>query len=318
MKKYFINEQEAGLTLEKYVKKVLNVAPLSFIYKLFRKKDVKVNGHWQNEKYILSFGDEISIYIKDEQLEDFAKKAVVESNNQIANNIVYEDKNILIVNKPRGVLTQPDSSNEISLDKMVCEYYAKDINEGVFKPGPVHRLDRNTSGLIVFGKNVESLQYLSEVFKNHELVAKHYLALVVGDVENGGLIDKSLYKSSNNTVYVSDKEEAKPAKTIYNVLERFGDYTLVDLILLTGRSHQIRVHMASVGHPVVGDEKYGDFKVNKMFYDKYKLKNQFLHAYELCFGEVEEPIRYLRNTNFTADLPKEFTDILKDLKESKL
>ena len=314
MKKFLIKEQESGLTLEKYVKKVLNVAPLSFIYKLFRKKDVKVNGHWQDKKYIISAGEEVSIFISDAQLEEFVQQNKHENNNVILKSIVYEDKNILIINKPRGLLVQPDSSNDVSLDKMVCEYLSNGDEFSAFTPGPVHRLDRNTSGLIVFGKNIQTLQYLSEIFKDHELINKHYLALVVGDVKEDGIVDKPLYKGSNNMVYVSDKEEAKPAQTIYHVLDRFGEYTLLDVILLTGRSHQIRVHMASINHPVVGDEKYGDFEVNKKFFAKYKFKNQFLHAHELCFGEVEEPLRYLRNTNFVAKLPSEFTKILEDLK----
>ena len=314
MKKFVIKEQESGLTLEKYVRKVLNVAPLSFIYKLFRKKDVKVNGHWQDKKYVISTNEEITIYITDDQLQEFQNQNKFENSNQISRMIVYEDKNLMILNKPRGLLVQPDASNDISLDKMVCEYLS-DNQTSAFTPGPVHRLDRNTSGLIVFGKNINTLQYLSEVFKDHELIEKHYLALVVGDISQDGLIDKPLYKGSNNMVYVSDKEEAKEAQTIYHVLERFGEYTLLDLILLTGRSHQIRVHLASINHPVVGDEKYGDFKINKKFYEKYKLKNQFLHAHELRFGELGEPLKYLKNTNFVADLPNEYVKILKDIKE---
>ena len=314
MKKFVIKEQESGLTLEKYVRKVLNVAPLSFIYKLFRKKDVKVNGHWQDKKYVISANEEITIYITDDQLQEFQNQNKFENSNQISRMIVYEDKNLLILNKPRGLLVQPDASNDISLDKMVCEYLS-DSQTSAFTPGPVHRLDRNTSGLIVFGKNINTLQYLSEVFKDHELIEKHYLALVVGDISQDGLIDKPLYKGSNNMVYVSDKEEAKEAQTIYHVLERFGEYTLLDLILLTGRSHQIRVHLASINHPVVGDEKYGDFKINKKFYEKYRLKNQFLHAHELRFGELGEPLKYLKNTNFVADLPNEYVKILKDIKE---
>ena len=314
MKKFVIKEQESGLTLEKYVRKVLNVAPLSFIYKLFRKKDVKVNGHWQDKKYVISANEEITIYITDDQLQEFQNQNKFENSNQISRMIVYEDKNLMILNKPRGLLVQPDASNDISLDKMVCEYLS-DNQTSAFTPGPVHRLDRNTSGLIVFGKNINTLQYLSEVFKDHELIEKHYLALVVGDISQDGLIDKPLYKGSNNMVYVSDKEEAKEAQTIYHVLERFGEYTLLDLILLTGRSHQIRVHLASINHPVVGDEKYGDFKINKKFYEKYRLKNQFLHAHELRFGELAEPLRYLKNTNFVADLPNEYVKILKDIKE---
>ena len=318
MEKFIVSTKEEGLILEKYVKKVLKDAPLSFIYKLFRKKDVKVNGHWQDRKYVLKSGDEITVYVNKEQLEDFSNQAVIKSNDAISKNIIYEDANILLINKPRGLLVQPDASNEMSLDKMVLEYLSfkneYNSNDTVFTPGPVHRLDRNTSGIIAFGKNTRVLQYLSEAFKNHDVVGKHYYALVVGNVEEDGMVDKPLYKGTNNKVYVSDKKEAKPAQTIYHVLERYENYTLLDIILLTGRTHQIRVHMASINHPVVGDEKYGDFAVNELFLEKYKFKNQFLHAYELSFYDMEDPLKYLKNTNFIADLPNEMISILKDLK----
>ena len=161
-----IIDTESGQTLEKYVRKVLNTAPLSFIYKLFRKKDIKVNGHWEKEKYILNNGDEVSIYVTDAQLEEFNKKNDYQPNDSIKDWIIYEDKNILLINKPRGVLVQKDDhSSDKALDKLVIEYlmykgeYDPQKEQG-FKPGPAHRIDRNTSGIVIFGKNHASLVYL--------------------------------------------------------------------------------------------------------------------------------------------------------------
>lgn len=316
MKKFVINEKDAGLTLEKFTKKVLNVAPLSFIYKLFRKKDVKVNDHWQDGKYVLNVNDEVKIYVSDEQFDEFVKKEHILNNEAVSKYIIYEDENILILNKPKGLLVQPDKTGVKSLDRMVVEYYADLLNnsDNAFKPGPIHRLDRNTSGIVLFGKNIRALQYFSNVFNDHDLVGKHYYALVVGDVKEDGFIDVPIKKGNNNKVYVSYDKDSKEAKTIYHVLERYGEYTLLDVILLTGRTHQIRVHMAHINHPVVGDEKYGNFNVNKLFNEKYNLKSQFLHAYELNFLDLESPFQYLKNKTFIAKMPNELINILKDLK----
>ena len=123
MKKFIISQSESGLTLEKYIRKVLSTAPLSFIYKLFRKKDVKVNGHWEKEKYVLNTNDEVTIYVTDQQLEEFEKKNDYQPNDSIKDWIIYEDKNILLINKPRGVLVQKDDHTSTkALDQLVIEY----------------------------------------------------------------------------------------------------------------------------------------------------------------------------------------------------
>ena len=313
MQKFIISESESGQTLEKYIRKVLKDAPLSFIYKLFRKKDVKVNGHWQKEKYVLSSGEEVTIYITDDQLEEFKKKSKELSVNKVSEYIVYEDDNILILNKPRGVLVQKGSSDDEALDEMVISYLvekgeydpSKDLG---YTPAPAHRLDRNTAGLIIFGKNIQTLRYLSSVIQDKKLVEKKYLTLVKGHVESDGEINSPLMKNmKTGMVYISDN--GKDALTRYHVKEYVGDYTLLEVELLTGRTHQIRVHLSSIGHPVIGDSKYGDFELNKEIEDKYGFKNQFLVAYLLKFGKLDSPLNNLSNKSFKIDLPKELDDL---------
>ena len=316
-----IIDTESGQTLEKYVRKVLNTAPLSFIYKLFRKKDIKVNGHWEKEKYILNNGDEVSIYVTDAQLEEFNKKNEYQPNDSIKDWIIYEDKNILLINKPRGVLVQKDDhSSDKALDQLVIEYlmykgeYDPQKEQG-FKPGPAHRIDRNTSGIVIFGKNHASLVYLFELLKNHELIGKHYISLVCGDVEADGVVEAPLRKNfdQKKVVVASVKDGGKPSKTIYHVLEHLNGYTLLDLTLVTGRTHQIRAHMSYIRHHVVGDTKYGDFKVNNLFKKEYGFENQFLHASELHFGKLEKPLENLSSKSFEAEMPEEYIELINKL-----
>ena len=325
MQKYIVNDNESGQTLEKYVKKVLKNAPLSFIYKLFRKKDIKVNGHWKKEKYIVNSGEEVSIYVSDEQLEEFKKKYDFTPNNAIEPWILYEDNNVLFINKPRGVLVQKDENyNEKPLDQLVIEYlmYKGEYdpqNDLAFKPGPAHRIDRNTSGIVIFGKNHDALAYLFELFQKHELIGKHYICLVCGDISKEGTVDVPLRKNfdTKKVVVAPLSSGAKTAKTVYHPIERFGDFTLLDITLITGRTHQIRVHMSYIRHHVVGDGKYGDFKINNMIDKEYGFKNQFLHASEVHFGQLDKPLENLSKKSFKAPLPEEYSLLLDKLRERK-
>ena len=322
MREFIINSSENGLSLEKYVFKVLKTAPMSFIYKLFRKKDIKVNGHHQDKKYRLVTSDVVAIYINEQQFEEFLKDKELEPNTKIKNWIIYEDDNVLFVNKPKGLLVQKSSPHDESLDQYVLEYlmatnqYNPNKEKG-FVPGPAHRLDRNTSGLVVFGKTHNALALLFDLFKNHDLINKHYLALVVGQVEKEkDTIDAPLKKDEEtNTVKVA--KNGKTAKTVYKLLKKYDEYSLLDVTLLTGRTHQIRVHMAYINHPIVGDSKYGDFEANKVFKQKYGFSSQFLHAYKIGFGDLPAPLTNLSRKEFTAEPREDIAKILTELDNIK-
>ena len=317
MKKIVISSKEANQRVDKYVKKFLNEAPLSFIYKLFRKKDVKINGHWVKENYILNEGEELTIFVTDSQIEEFNKPKEIEKVS-LNHQIVYEDENILIVNKSRGLLVHGDEGEKkLTLSNEVINYlYFKGEydpkNDHGFTPGPAHRLDRNTSGLVVFGKNLVSLQELEELFKEKDEISKEYKALVVGDFKGERHISAPLLKDEK-TGLVRISKSGKNAETIAKFAGKYGDFTLINVQILTGRTHQIRVHLASIGNPVVGDSKYGDFKVNKEVREKYKFENQFLTAYKLSFKQIKGHLSYLSGKSFEVKLPEEEEKLLAKL-----
>ena len=317
MKKITISSKEANQRADKYVKKYLNEAPLSFIYKLFRKKDVKINGHWVKENYIIKEGEELSIYVNDAQLEEFNKPIEAEKAS-LNHEIVYEDENILIVNKPKGLLVHGDEgekkhtlSNEvINYLYFKGEYDPK--NDHGFIPAPAHRLDRNTSGIVVFGKNLISLQELEELFKTKDEIVKEYKTLVVGKFTGEKHISAPLLKDEK-TGLVRISKQGKNAETIAKSIGIYGDFSLLNVQILTGRTHQIRVHLASIGYPVVGDSKYGNFKVNKELKEKYKFENQFLTAYRLSFKNIKDHLSYLSGKSFEIKLPSDEEKLLSKL-----
>lgn len=316
-----IAAQEANQRVDKYVRKYLNNAPLSFIYRLFRKKDIKINGHWVDIAYILKADDVLRIYATDQQIKELAQPRKISAAPQL-NSIVYEDNNILIADKDKGLLVngEEDDKSYTLADQVISYLIAKgeydpEATKG-FIPAPAHRLDRNTSGLVVFAKNLPALQELEEMFKSRQGIDKRYLALVVGNVTNDQIIDLPLRKDAEAKLVKVDKlaNGALEAKTEIHVRERYGKYTLLDVHLLTGRTHQIRVHMQAIGHPVVGDAKYGDFKENRVFKDRFKYDSQFLHAFLLSFALKDGLLRYLDGRIFESPLPekeKAVIDIIK-------
>ena len=317
MKKITISSKEANQRVDKYVKKYLNEAPLSFIYKLFRKKDVKINGHWVKENYILNEGEELTIFVTDSQIEEFNKPKEIEKVT-LNHQIVYEDENILIVNKPRGLLVHGDEGEKkLTLANQVINYlyfkgeYDPKADHG-FIPAPAHRLDRNTSGLVCFAKNLPSLQELEDLFKEKEEIVKEYKALVVGKFLGTKHIDAPLLKDQK-TGLVRVSKLGKSAETIAKSIGIYGNFSLLNVQILTGRTHQIRVHLASIGYPVVGDAKYGDFKVNKEVREKYKFENQFLTAYKLSFKNLKGHLSYLSGKSFEVKLPEDEEKLLSKL-----
>lgn len=315
-----ITEKESNQRVDKFIKRWIKEAPLSFIYKLFRQKDVKVNGKKVDIQYILQDGDTLSIYLKPDLLDKF-KKEYVEKPVNADFEIIYEDENILIANKPRGLLVHSDEKEkQFTLSNMLVSYLIKKgeydpHNSYGFVPGPCHRLDRNTTGIVVCAKNLPAMQQLLQLFRDRTQIRKTYTALVKGKINQSGTIDIPLIKDPNKGMVRSGtlKEGAKTAITEYRRTKQYSNCALVSVELLTGRTHQIRAHFSMIGHPVIGDGKYGNFEINKEFDDIYGLKSQFLHASTFEFLKLDGTLAYLSNTKFDAPLPTNLNKILSDL-----
>lgn len=319
MKEILVAKNADGQRIEKFVRKYLSEAPLGFIYKAFRKKDIKINGHWVAKDAIVHEGDVVRIYVTDQQLEDFKKPRPV-TPADLPYPIAYEDDQVLIVDKPKGLLVYGDATGvRETLGNAVLDYLCfkgeYDPSDSSFTPSPAHRLDRNTSGLVVYGKTDAALKELTSLFKERTELEKTYLALVDGDVEKDGEINLPLWKDAmSGRVYVRPIEQGgKTALTRYHVVKRYGKYTLLEVELVTGRTHQIRVHFASIGHPLVGDEKYGDFASCREVKKKVGLQSQFLHAHKLRFGNVGGALIGLRKKTILSHLPQSLEQMIRVL-----
>jgi 23S rRNA pseudouridine955/2504/2580 synthase len=253
----------------------------------------------------------VRIYVTDQQLADFAKPREA-TKAMLPYPIVYEDEAVLIVDKPSGLLVIGDEEEKRNtLARKVLDYlYFKgefDPNNHAFVPSPAHRLDRNTAGLVVFGKTDAALKELEELFKDRSEIDKRYTALVAGVLKGKGEINAPLKKNpESGLVSVCPVEEGgKESLTRYVVQENFGDSTLVEAELVTGRTHQIRVHFQSIDHPIIGDGKYGDFSANRHYKAVYGFDHQFLHATSLSFKNVGGVLVILKDKTFVSPLSEE-------------
>ncbi|MDU2374278.1 MAG: RluA family pseudouridine synthase [Peptoniphilus harei] len=286
MRKIIINKNDEGRRLDRFLKIYFEKAPLSFIYKNLRKKNIKVNGKKAKPEDILSDGDEIKLFLAEETIEKF-KKDIRKSKNSKLPDILYEDDDIILVKKPINMLTHNDSKGyqDNALDRMVDYLIAKgDYNprlEKSFRPAFVNRLDRNTSGILIGAKNLKSLQDLNKAIKNRE-IKKLYVTLVAGEVTKDFDVDINLKKTGNNVMKKSSRDEGKRALTKFRVLKSNKDYSLLSVNLITGRTHQIRASLKEEGLALVGDRKYGDPRTNKAFRER-GLDSQFLHNYAIVF-----------------------------------
>jgi len=276
MKSITITENEAEQRLDRFLLKYFNNTNRNNLYKLIRKKVFKVNGVRVKEDYFLKLDDVIDIYLADESFDALIKPVRQVKPEQTGLDIVYEDDNILIVNKPKNLLTHPDKNEYKNTLATIVQYYLKHLCTNTFKPAPVHRLDKNTSGLVLFAKNYESLKKYNEQMRNRE-IHKHYLCVVEGVLKGEGEVKGYIEKdevANKVRLLKEETDESKFIHTAYRAIRRVRGYTLVDVELFTGRSHQIRVSMAYLGYPIVGDVKYGGKKVKAT-------STQLLHAYAL-------------------------------------
>ncbi|MBQ9764968.1 MAG: RluA family pseudouridine synthase [Lachnospiraceae bacterium] len=340
MQSVIIRAAEAGQRLNKFMNKYLPEAPNSFIYKMLRKKNIVLNGKKADGSEKLSEGDEIKLFLADETIDKFSRKgsdhtmvvtaAVSDVDNSIdklktvnaenagfvfEDNIIYEDEEVLLVNKPAGILSQKAEARDISMVEYLLDYLTRtgfissDERRG-FQPGICNRLDRNTSGLLIAGKTLKGSQVMSALIKDRT-VKKFYRCIVKGVVTKEQKIDGYLVKdSATNTVKVTKTKpadlEGLPISTRYIPINNNGKNTLLEVELITGRTHQIRAHLSSIGHPIIGDAKYGDKKTNSYFKKKYDLGYQLLHSYRLEFPKECE---LLSGQKFIAPLAVKFTQI---------
>lgn len=316
MKEIIIGTNEAGQRIDKFLRKLWPQSTLGQIYKLLRTKKIKINGKKVPPSYLLVMGDKLEIYSAGQEASTPRKITIsLESVSPLA--IIHEDNNLLLVNKPAGILVHPaNPQDQHTLIQQVLAYlYQKgEYNpqkELTFTPAACNRLDRNTSGLVIIAKNFPALQILNEMIRLGK-IAKYYQGLVKGQIHKKGEIKGYLLKDhQENKVDISSvkKEGSKEIHTVYRPLDANSQYTLLEIQLITGRTHQIRAHLASLHHPLIGDSKYGSKKINDYFLQNFQLKHQFLHAYKLVFTVAPAPLEYLNSKTFIAPLPTELDQI---------
>lgn len=295
-------KEDEGERIDKFLSKNISDISRSAIANLIEKESLSVNGATQNKKYKVKSGDNINFVIPD------PVEYSVEAEN-IPLDIVYEDDDLLVVNKPKGMVVHPAPGNYSGTLVNVLLYHCKDslsgIN-GVLRPGIVHRIDKNTSGLLIVAKNDFSHNALALQIKEHSF-KREYQAVVYGNITEKGTVDAPIGRSKKDRKKMCvTYENSKNAVTHYEVIENFGNFTHIKCILETGRTHQIRVHMASIGHPVAGDDVYGPKKVIT------KLNGQCLHAKVIGFVHPRSG-EYLE---FNSELPEYFKKFLIELQKN--
>ncbi len=318
MKEFQIGPNEAGQRFDKYLRKLLPQAPGSFLYKMMRKKNIVLNGKKAEGSTQLAVGDYIQLYLSDETFDKFSldkTNGISGENGRVSASpffpleVLYENRHILAINKPAGLLSQKAIRKDLSANELAIQYL---LDSGsitkqelrTFRPSVCSRLDRNTSGILIVGKTLHGLQEMAQQLKQRT-IAKYYICIVCGVLEKEGHLEGFLYKDpSKNKVQVYDSASLVPGQagsqyieTAYRRVASYRSYTMLEVHLITGRPHQIRAHLASIGHPVVGDPKYGDPACNAYFFQGAGVTRQLLHAWRVCLADGRE---------ITAPVPDDF------------
>nr|WP_302624770.1 RluA family pseudouridine synthase [uncultured Eubacterium sp.] len=319
MQEIIIGKNEVGQRFDKFLFKFFKEAPGSFIYKMLRKKNIVLNNKKANGKEKLNINDSVKIYMTDDTIDKFTGKGNSSALTlpHFSLDVVYEDENVIIVNKPSGILSQKAQKDDISINEYIISYLVETKSLSAtqlktFKPGVCNRLDRNTSGLIIAGKSLIGLQTMSEIIKKRSM-DKFYLTLVSGYLDKTTTIKGYLKKDKKtNKVTISNKEtpDGKYIETKYEPIGFGENLTLLKVKLVTGRAHQIRAHLSSIGHGIIGDYKYGNKKINDIYKEKYGLKDQLLHSWIMSFPEIKGALCDLSQQTIKAAVPEIFEKII--------
>ncbi|GHV39651.1 pseudouridine synthase [Clostridia bacterium] len=288
MIEYVIDELTENQRFDKFLQRKYKQTARAFLYRCMREKKIRLNGKKAAGNEILKSGDVVAVYVS-LPLEEAS--AIAET---LPIDAVFEDENILIANKPRGLLTQPDTPNGDSLSERAKAYANAD-----FTPVCANRLDRNTTGLVLIAKNLPAAQALSLMLKERT-IGKYYLAIVHGEIREAFTIDKSLSKDAKQNKAFAD-ENGKASVTEVTPISSNGKYSLVEIKLQTGRTHQIRAHLSGAGFPIVGDAKYGA---------KDSCKYQLLHCHKVVFNEPGGFLGYLCGKTAECPAPADFYEVL--------
>ena len=300
MKEFIIQKNEENQRFDKYLKKLLPNASTSFLYKMMRKKNIVINKKKVEGNEKLKAGDVVSIFLSDETFEKFhvnieeLKKEydALKALSLKGLKIVYEDDEMIVADKPYNMLSQKASDKDLSANEYLLAYM---INKGeltfeeyqTFRPSVVNRLDRNTTGLLLFGKTLKALQQLGEGIRERS-IEKYYRAVVAGELKEELELKGYLLKDEKTNKVSFYKEQVEGSdyiETGVKPIQSKNDLTLVEIHLVTGKTHQIRLHLSTIGHPILGDMKYGDAKINKKYFESHKVNHQLLHAYRLEFPD---------------------------------
>ncbi len=334
MQQFIIEKNEAGQRLDKFLHKYLKEASGSFLYKMLRKKNITLNGKKAQGKELLELGDCLQFYFSEEtflkfrgQAESPAREISPSSNSRFASQclrafhdlkgieIIYENQDILLLNKPAGILSQKARAEDFSLNEWLIGYLLKkgeltDRQLETFKPSVCNRLDRNTSGLVICGKSLRGSQKMGQLLKERSL-HKYYRTFVQGNITQMAHVKGYLSKDKErNKVTFKDSlgpldKDFEAVETRYVPLAHYGEITYLEVELITGKPHQIRAHLSWLGHPILGDAKYGDRAFNRSL-SHFKPQWQLLHAYRLEMPSLEEPFRELSERIFLAPEPAYF------------